>query len=84
MIAPSIAPVTLPEPPKTLTPPTTTAAMTLSSRPRPASTVMLPKRASVMKPARPASAPDATKATKTIRFIGRPINCAASGFEPTA
>ena len=67
-----------------LTPPTTTAATTLSSRPRPASTVMLPKRASVMKPARPASAPDITKAVKTMRFSGSPISCAASGLEPIA
>ena len=45
MIAPSMAPTMVPEPPKMLTPPTTTAATTWSSSPRPASTVMLPKRA---------------------------------------
>ena len=36
------------------------------------------------RPVTAASAPDATKAMKTMRFIGRPISCAASGFEPTA
>src|SRR5579863_5301325 len=82
--APSIAPATVPEPPKMLTPPTTTAATTLSSRPRPASTVMFPKRASIMKPPRPDSAPQTQKAKKTIAFVGRPMSWAASGLEPIA
>src|SRR5439155_9214038 len=84
MMAPSMAPITVPEPPKMLTPPTTTAATTWSSSPRPFSTVMLPKRARVMKPARPASAPGRTKAAKTMRRASRPIRWAASGLEPMA
>ena len=45
MTPPSMAPNTVPEPPKMLTPPTTTAATDCSSSPLPACTVMLPKRA---------------------------------------
>lgn len=44
-IAPIKAPITVPEPPNILTPPTTDAATDFSSNPSPATTVIVPKRA---------------------------------------
>ena len=82
--APRNAPTSVPEPPRTLTPPTTAAATESSSRPCPATTVMLPKRDRNRNPANPDSAPQATKAPSTSRRVGRPAWAAASGFEPMA
>ena len=83
-LAPSTAPRTLPEPPKMLMPPTTTAATDLSSCPIPATTVMLPKRARKRNPVSPASAPQRTKAVNTSRRVGNPALWAASGLDPIA
>ena len=82
--APSRAPNIEPAPPKMLTPPTTAAATTWSSRPVPLMTVMLPNLPSHMKPPRPAIMPLPTKARNTSRRMGRPATRAASGLEPMA
>ena len=60
--APRNAPMTVPEPPSVLTPPTTAAAIAASSSPEPAVTLIVPNRPTYRNPARPASAPQATKA----------------------
>ncbi len=44
-IAPSAAPMTVPEPPVTLTPPITAAASDVSSQPEASTTVTVPTRA---------------------------------------
>ena len=82
--APSTAPTRVPDPPSTLTPPTTAAATESSSSPWPATTVMVPNRARKRKPASPERAPQPTKAPSTSRRVGRPDWAAASGLEPTA
>ena len=82
--APSVAPRTVPEPPKTLTPPITTAVTTSNSKPRPATASTLAKRAANMKPPRPASAPLIANAVSTRRLTAIPASRAASGFEPIA
>ncbi len=66
------------------TPPTTTAETTGSSMPVPAAASSVPKRAAKSTPARPASAPEATKAPSTRRLTRMPASTAASGLEPIA
>ena len=82
--APSAAPTTLPLPPKIATPPTTTAAMTWSSRPLAAVASIVLYCVAQKTPPRPAIAPDSTKAKKMRLAIGIPASRAASGSEPIA
>src|SRR5262249_35717436 len=80
--APSVAPSTVPDPPKTLTPPITTAVTTSSSKLRPATASTLANRAANRKPPSPASAPLIRKAVITRRPTRIPASRAASGLEP--
>ena len=66
------------------TPPTTTAATTLSSELMPALASSVPKRAAYRTPANPASAPLTTNAPKMRRPTGIPLSRAAAGSEPIA
>ena len=82
--APKKLPTIVPEPPSVLTPPTTAAAIDSSSRPWPAVTVSVPKRASTRNPPSPANAPQAVNAAIVVRRTGNPVCSAASGLEPMA
>ena len=82
--APKKLPTIVPEPPSVLTPPTTAAAIDSSSRPCPAVTVSVPKRASTRNPPSPANAPQAVNAATVVRRTGSPVCSAASGLEPMA
>ena len=66
-MAPRTAPITVPEPPKMLTPPTTTAAITWSSSPLAANALTLPNREPHSTPAIPAQRPQTTNAPKMRR-----------------
>jgi len=82
--APNVTPRIVPEPPKTLTPPMTTAVTTSNSKPRPAIASTLAKRAANMNPPRPARVPLIAKAVMTRRPTRMPARRAASGFDPIA
>ena len=83
-MAPSIAPRMLPEPPKTFTPPITTAVTTANSNPVAEVASTPANRAANMNPPSPASVPLSMKAASSRRPIGIPVNRAASGFDPMA
>ena len=59
---PTMPPASVPAPPKRLTPPTTTPAMTVSSQPEPIEVVPLARSAITNMPAMAASAPTRMKA----------------------
>ena len=82
--APRTAPSTVPTPPKTLTPPITTAEITSNSNPDPEAALTFAKRAAYMNPPSPASEPLSAKASITLRPTGIPEYRAASGLEPIA
>ena len=82
--APSAAPASVPEPPKMLTPPTTTAATTLEREPVADVPLIVPNSMTYMTPATPASRPHSEKAVKTTSRDGMPRIAAASGLLPTA
>ncbi len=82
--APMRTPIIDPDPPKMLTPPTTTAPTAESSSPNPATTVMLPKRERNRNAASPERAPEIRNARITVPATSIPANCAASGLDPTA
>ena len=81
---PANAPQTVPRPPETAMPPTTAAAMTLSSRPLPSLGSTLRNWIAVRSAAKAASAPIRTKTPKTTRRGRMPASRAASASEPTA
>ena len=67
---PRTAPRTVPEPPKTLTPPITQAVTTSNSNPCAETALTVAKRADHMKPPSPASAPLSANARITRRVTG--------------
>ncbi len=84
-IAPAAMPRMRPSPPKSETPPTTAAAMAVSSHPLPptegSATFIRPITKT---PTTPASTPLATYAHVVRRATGIPANRAASALPPTA
>ena len=68
----------------TATPPTTTAAITCSSRPAPELGSTSANRTAFNSAASPANAPIITKTPKTTRRGRMPASRAASGSEPVA
>ena len=83
-VTPSTVPATLPVPPVTEVPPTTTAAITFISRPRPALLGIWLKRTALSTAASPVSDPSTVKATHFTADVSRPARRAAPGFEPVA
>ena len=82
--APSAAPTTVPDPPKILTPPTTTAATTWSVTPVAAVALIVPKRMPHMTPAMPDRSPHTENTTNVTSPVRMPRIPAASGLLPTA
>ena len=74
----------VPDPPKTFTPPITTAVITVSSKPFAANESSVGNRDAKRKPPSPAKAPESAKAVMTRRPARMPAKRAASGFEPIA
>src|SRR5581483_11824963 len=82
---PKNAPITVPAPPRMSQPPTTTAAMLISSNPKPAVAGFTnPNFEAYINPANPASAPQIAYAPMTVAKTGTARNRAASELEPMA
>ena len=73
-----------PDPPFTLTPPSTTHVITSNSYPTPAFGCAVLARASITKPAIPAKSPDREYTRHFTTFILIPERSAASSFPPSA
>lgn len=73
-----------PDPPFTLTPPSTTHVITSNSYPTPAFGYAVLARASITKPAIPAKSPDREYTRHFTTFILIPERSAASSFPPSA
>ena len=82
--APITAPITLPTPPEAEAPPMKQAAITSSSKPRPALGVAVFRRAANTRPASAASTPMLTKVKKARRSVLMPDSRAAFSLPPSA
>ncbi len=84
MKAPITAPMILPTPPVADAPPMKQAAITSSSKPRPALGVAELRRAAKIRPASAASTPMLTKMKKVSRSVLMPDSFAAFSLPPMA
>ncbi|MNR56115.1 hypothetical protein D3C85_1766310 [compost metagenome] len=84
MKAPITAPITRPTPPEAEAPPMKQAAITSSSKPRPALGVAVLSRAANTSPANAASAPMFTKVRNASRCVFTPDSRAAFSLPPSA
>ena len=82
--AASTTPGIVPEPPKMLTPPSSTIVTTVRVMPWPRSARALAKRALRITPASAATVPDSTNSSSFSRATGTPENLAAATFLPVA
>src|SRR3954447_8279647 len=79
-----ITPAIVPRPPKIETPPSSTAVITVSSKPWPTFAAAVELRSEMTTPASPATAPDSVKRISFTRLTRRPEKYDASSLAPIA